>query len=81
MTVINYINGSTYVDVYKDRLVGKGIQNFSSLDFNIKITELNNISVEKGFWLHINTTSGKYKVMTNKDTAAKVYNYYIGLKD
>lgn len=79
MTAIHCINGSTYVDVYKDRFIGKGIQNLNALNFNIKLEEINNISVE-GFWLHIQTSSGTYKVMTDKDTATKIFNYYIKLK-
>ena len=78
--VKNYISGLTYVDVYKDRFIGRGIQNLSVLNFNIKNEEINNISIAKGFWLHIQTNSGTYKVMTNDKTAAKIFNYYIGLK-
>lgn len=79
MVVKNCVNASTYVDIYKDRFVGKGIQNLGALGFNIKTEEVNNISIE-GFWLHIHTSSGAYKVMTDKNTAQKVFNYYISLK-
>ena len=79
MTAIHCINGSTYVDVCKDRFVGKGIQNLNSQSFNIKIEQIINISVQ-GFWIHIHTSSGIYKVMTDKNTATKIFNYYIELK-
>lgn len=79
MIAIHCVNGSTYLDVYKDRFVGKGIQNLNALNFNIKIEDINNISIE-GVWLHIQTSSGTYKVMTDKNTATNVFNYYIELK-
>ncbi len=80
MAVKNYINTLTYVDVYDDRIIGKGIQDMSVLGFNIKLKEINNVAIE-GYWLHIQTSSGVYKVMTNNSTAAKVFNYCIKLKD
>ncbi|MBR0360258.1 MAG: hypothetical protein IIX21_04020 [Clostridia bacterium] len=76
----NYISGQTYFDVYADRFIGKGMQNFSLLSFNIKFEEINNISIEKAFWIHIHTSGGTYKIMTDKNTATKVFNYYIDLK-
>ncbi len=75
---LRHINASSYVDIYKDRIIGKGIQNFSPLDFNIKFEHIDNISVE-GIWLHIHTNSGTYKIMTNEETAKKVFNYYTEL--
>ena len=78
---IKYINyGQTFLDVYADRFIGKGIQNFGVLSFNFKREEIKIISVEKGFLLHIQTNSGTYKVMTNNDTATKILNYYNELK-
>ena len=79
MTAIHCINGSTYVDVCKDRFVGKGIQNLNSQNFNIKIEQISNISVQ-GFWIHIHTSSGIYKIMTDKKTATEIFNYYNELK-
>ncbi len=78
--VKNYVSGQTYLDVYADRFIGSGMRNFSVLSFNIKFEEINNISIEKAFWLNIQTNGGTYKIMTNKDTATKVFNYYIELK-
>ena len=66
--------------MYDDRFVGKGIQDMSILGFNIKLEEINNVAIE-GYWLHIQTSSGVYKVMTNNSTAEKVFNYRIELKD
>ena len=79
MAVKSYINTLTYVDVYDDRFVGKGIQDMSVLGFNIKLEEINNVAIE-GYWLHIQTSSGVYKVMTNNSTAEMVFNYCIELK-
>ncbi len=76
---LRYINASSYVDIYKDRVIGKGIQNFSALDFNLKFEQIGNISVE-GIWVHIHTNSGNYKIMTDKKTATEIFNYYNELK-
>lgn len=79
MAVIHYINGTTYLDVCPDRIVGKGIQNLNPQDFNIKNEQINNITVQ-GFWVHIHANGGVYKVMTDKKTASEIFNYYIELK-
>ena len=80
MAVKSYITALTYLDVYDDRFIGKGIQDMSVLNFNIKLKEINNVAIER-YWLHIQTSSGVYKVMTDNSTAAKVFNYCIELKD
>lgn len=72
---LRYINASSYVDIYQDRVIGKGIQNFSPLDFNLKFEQIDNVSVE-GIWVYIHTNSGNYKVMTDKKTATEIFNYY-----
>ena len=79
MTAIHYLNGSTYVEILEDRFVGKGLQNFNLQDFNIKLEQISNVTVE-GIWIHIHTNIGNYKVMSNKDVASKVFNYYVNLK-
>ena len=73
--VLSRINASSYVDIYSDRLVGRGIRNFSPLDFNLKSAQVTGISVG-GIRIHIHTAAGTYKVMTNKETAAKIAEYY-----
>lgn len=78
-TTFRNINASSYVDIYQDRFIGKGIQNLSPLNFNLRIEDIINVSTE-GIWLHIHTNSGKYKVMTNESTAMRIFNYYHGLK-
>lgn len=80
MAVKSYITALTYLDVYDDRFIGKGIQDMSVLGFNIKLEEINNVAIER-YWLHIQTSSGVYKIMTDNSTAAKVFNYCIELKD
>lgn len=73
--VLRFINASSYVDIYSDRLVGRGIRNFSPLDFNLKSVQVTGISVV-GIRIHIHTAAGTYKIMTNKETAAKIAEYY-----
>ena len=73
--ILRFINASSYVDIYSDRLVGRGIRNFSPLDFNLKSVQVTGISVV-GIRIHIHTAAGTYKIMTNKETAAKIAEYY-----
>lgn len=73
--VLRFINASSYVDIYSDRLVGRGIRNFSPLDFNLKSVQVTGISVV-GIRIHIHTAAGTYKIMTNKEIAAKIAEYY-----
>lgn len=84
MGTIHFMNAATYVDICRDRFVGKGLQNFNPQNFNpqnfnIKNEQITNITVQ-GFWVHIHTTSGMYKVMTDKKTASEIFNYYVELK-
>lgn len=65
----------SYVDIYGDRLVGKGIRGLNVVDFNIQRSQVSNITAE-GSTININTVSGAYKIITNKDTAQKVFYYY-----
>ena len=52
--VLRLINASSYVDIYGDRLVGRGIRNFSPLDFNLKSAQVTGISVV-GIRIHIHS--------------------------
>lgn len=73
---VNARGGQTYVEVYADRMIGTGLQNGHLLDFHIPFAGITNVSVEKNMWIHIHTTTGVYKIMTNKKTAADVFHYY-----
>lgn len=77
---LHYINGTTYVDVYRDRIVGKGIRNLNPQDFNMKNEQIGNVTVQ-GFWVHIHTNAGTYKVMTDKKTASEIFDYFVALQD
>ena len=66
---------SSYIDIYEDRVEGKGIQNFNVLQFSVRYSEINNITTE-GIFIHIHTTSGTYKIISNKETATEVFTYY-----
>lgn len=76
--------GFTYVDVYRDKLVGKGLPTLkmsTGLEvFNIKNEHIINISMMQGWFLCIHTVSGKYYVMTNNKTGAAIMNHYAELK-
>lgn len=73
---VNVRGGQTYVEVYADRMIGKGLQNGHLLDFHIPFAGITNVSVEKNMWIYIHTNVGAYKIMTNKKTAADVFHYY-----
>ncbi len=74
MIAINCFYAKTYIDIFEDRIEGKGLQGMSLMDFNIKMDRIVNISVENMF-IYIHTASGKYKIRTSKDTATKVFSY------
>lgn len=76
--------GLTYVDVYRDRFVGKGLPKQSmyanSELFNIKNEQIINVTMIRNWFLCIHTVSGKYYIMTNQKTGAEIMNYYAELK-
>ena len=65
----------SYADIYDERIVGTGIQNLSVLDFNFRFDQIINISTENAN-IYIYTNSGKYQIVSNKETAMSVFNYY-----
>ena len=65
----------TYVKVYSDRVEGVGIQGSSVASFNVTYSQVNSISSENDF-LHIHTNVGTYKIITKRDIANNIVNYY-----
>lgn len=76
--------GLTYVDVYRDKVVGKGLPKQSIFVndelFNIKNEQIINVTMIRNWFLCIHTVSGKYYIMTNQKTGAEIMNYYAELK-
>lgn len=65
----------SYVDVYEDRLEGKGIQNgYQLTDFTLSYDKITNVSCS-GINVLIHTSGGNYKILTNAETSKKVYEY------
>lgn len=65
----------TYVDCYEDKMVGQGIQNLGVLAFSFKFNQIVNVSVD-GINIYIHTNSGKYQIISDKETAMRVFDYY-----
>lgn len=66
----------SYVNVYEDRLEGKGIQNiYQIVDFSLSYDKIVNVTC-MNMYVYIHTAAGKYKIVTNINTAKAVYNYY-----
>lgn len=70
-----YLFSKSYMDMYTDRIEGKGIQGFSVLDFSVNLNQVLNISTE-GIFIKIDTNCGTYKIISDKVTAKKVFDYY-----
>lgn len=79
---------TVYVDVYRDRFVGKGLPNIKSMlvnshTFNLKNEQICNISAVNslcGSTLCIHTNNGEYNIYTDKKTANAILNYFAELK-
>ena len=65
----------SYVECYSDKMVGQGIRGLDVLMFNLEFDEITNVSVD-GINIYIQTKSGKYQVISDKETAVQVFNYY-----
>lgn len=65
----------SYVDVYENRLEGKGIQNvYQIVDFNLSYDNITSVTC-RGLYIHIQTPGGKFKILSNAETAQKVYSH------
>lgn len=66
----------SYVNVYEDRLEGKGIQNvYQIVDFSLSYDKITNVTCTS-MYIYIHTPGGKYKIVSNVQTAKEVFNYY-----
>lgn len=75
-TAYQFMICRSYVDVYEDRLVGRGIQNgYQLLDFDLSYDKITNITCS-GIHLFIHTPGGKYKIVTNVQTAGEVFQFF-----
>lgn len=70
-----YASCRAYVDVFEDRMEGKGIQNlYTVVDFKLDRTQIINVTYVRN-QLYINAVAGKYKIITNSETAKRVFDY------
>ena len=77
-TVYQFSICNSYVDVYDDHMEGKGIQNiYQIVDFNLGYDKIVSVTCS-GIYLSIQTSGGKFKILTNVETAKKVYDHYNG---
>ncbi len=74
-SVYQFVICRSYVDVYENRLEGKGIQNvYQIVDFNLSYDNITSVTC-RGPYLNIQTPGSKYKILTNVKTAQKVYSH------
>ena len=74
----------TYADVFADRIVGSGMQGIQCKEFILRIDQINDISISRGFlnieagggkygvFLVINSVAGKYRIMTTEARAREI---------
>lgn len=74
-TLVEISFATSYADVYEDRIVGKGIQQFFVREFNLDYGQITDVSCTGGR-LFISTPGGKYKIITNVAKAKEVFDYY-----
>ena len=71
----------TYIEIDQDTISGQGMELINGsregnvIYFNIKYAELKNIAVKSG-WITLYTDRVTYKILTDKNTAIEIYNYY-----
>ena len=74
--ILELLNCRAYVNVYEDRMEGRGIQGFYHImDFNLKYDKIVNVSREKAC-LFIHTSNGKYKIYTDFKTGKQIFDYF-----
>ena len=73
--VKNNTFAKSYLEIYSDKISGKGIQQLNVVDFTLPIQKVQSITIE-GFNINVNTLSGTYKIISDKETAEKVFKYY-----
>lgn len=76
---IKILFSKSFVEIYQDRMKGKGIQNFNVMDFDLDNGKITGVTTDKQF-IFINTTAGTYKIISDKKTAQKVFDYCSSLQ-
>ena len=71
---------TSFVDVYCNKITGKGIQQFIVRDFELNFEHVTDISCT-GRFLYINTPAGKYKIITNATCAKEIFSHYNTIKN
>lgn len=74
-TFIDVYHSTCFAEVYSDKIVGKGIQNFQVVDFNFTYEQITNITYT-GPKLYIEIVGSKYKIITNEKTSKEIFDYY-----
>lgn len=68
----------SYVDVFEDRVVGRGICNvYQVLDFSIPRNQITNVTYMKHF-VFISHAGSRYKIITDAKTAKIIFDYFNG---
>lgn len=71
----NCIFSTTYLDIYSDRISGKGAQKLNMQNFNAGLNQISNITVN-GICIDVSIGANTYRIFSDKETASKVLNYY-----
>ncbi len=69
----------SYLNMYEDHIEGKGVQGLKLKTFSLKLKEINYITISAaigGTKIYIHSASGIFKVLTDKNIAEKVFDYY-----
>lgn len=84
--VYHVMASQTYVDIYADRLEGKGMQKFTAQSISLRFDQVTDISLSKGFmnvevsgligFLVISTVAGSYKIVTTTERAKEIIDFY-----
>lgn len=72
---VSILSEASYLEIYDDIIKGAGIQSFRSIEFNMKFSDIHNITIS-GAFIYLHTTSGKYKIVSDFETAQKVLQYF-----
>lgn len=72
---LNFYWATAYIDIYDDHMEGKGIQQIEVRNFNINNSQIKNITTS-GMRVQIHSDMGEFKIVTNKETAEKIFNYF-----
>lgn len=71
---------TSYVDVFADKIIGKGIQKTSGgskvVDFNLSYEEIVSITCDVSN-LYVVTAHEKFQIITNADKAKEIFDYYV----